>query len=727
MSSTGRDWRPATGDLSSTISAFTTQIDNGIAVITFDLQGEPVNKLNAAVKRELEALLGRLRDDPAVRAVVLISGKPDTFIAGADIEEFTAIANQTEAERLSFEGQETVSRLETFHKPIVAAINGACLGGGLEVALACHYRIATDHPKTVLGLPEVQLGLIPGAGGCQRLPRLIGARAALDMILTGKTERAAKALRLGLVDEVVPRSILRLAAAAAADRLARNGLPRRQQTSGLADSLLDRTAPGRRLVYRAARKEVLKKTGGHYPAPLAALQAVEIGLEQGITAGLAEEHRAFGELAVGDVSRKLVQIFFATTALKKDDGVPSGSAVPRQIRRLGIVGSGFMGAGIAGTAVLNVEVDTRLKDSDLSRVGKGLQAATSLLKERLDRRRITRPQYERLSALLSGSVDYRGFGRADLVIEAVFEELDVKRQVLAELEAEIRPETIIATNTSTIPIHQIAARARHPERVLGMHFFSPVERMPLLEVIPTEATGPDTIVTAVRFGRRMGKTVIVVADRPGFWVNRILSPYLNEAGHLLQEGVRIELIDRTMTDFGFPVGPVALLDEVGLDVAQKAGSVMHEAFGDRMKPAASLPRMLGATRLGRKNGRGFYSYKAGHKAGVDRSVYPLLGVHPTEDVDEDLVERRLVYSMLNEAALACADRVVRSSRDADIGAIFGIGFPAFRGGPLRMIDDLGPTRVVETLYHLQEQFGERFRPAPSLLEMARSGGRYYPA
>jgi 3-hydroxyacyl-CoA dehydrogenase / enoyl-CoA hydratase / 3-hydroxybutyryl-CoA epimerase len=726
MTETTRDWRLTTDDSTGT-SAFTTQIETGIAIVTFNLPGEPVNKLSSAVKTEMESLLARLREDTSVRAAVLISGKPDNFIAGADIEEFTAITNQTEAERLSFEGQETVSRLETLQKPIVAAIHGACLGGGLEVALACHYRIASDHPKTVLGLPEVQLGLIPGAGGCQRLPRLIGARAALDMILTGKTERASKAYRLGLVDEVVPASILRQVAVAAAERLAREGLPKRQLKGGVAGMFLDGTSAGRRLVYRGARKQVLKKTGGHYPAPLAALGAVEVGLEQGIAAGLAEEHRAFGELAVGDVSRKLVQIFFATTALKKDDGVRSGTAVPRQIRRLGIVGSGFMGAGIAGTAVLNVEVDTRLKDSDLTRVGKGLKAATSLLKERLDRRRITRQQYERLSALLSGSTDYRGFGRADLVIEAVFEELEVKRQVLAELEAELRPEAIIATNTSTIPIHQISARARHPGRVLGMHFFSPVERMPLLEVIPTEATTPDTIVTAVRFGRRMGKTVIVVADRPGFWVNRILSPYLNEAGYLLQEGVSIELIDRTMTAFGFPVGPVALLDEVGIDVAQKAGGVMHEAFGDRMKPAAVLPRMLGATRLGRKNGRGFYIYKSGHKAGVDRSVYQLLGVRPSGEVHEDLVERRLVYSMLNEAALACADRVVRSPRDADIGAIFGIGFPAFRGGPLRMIDDVGTSRVVEVLYQLQEQFGERFRPAPSLLEMARSGGRYYPA
>jgi 3-hydroxyacyl-CoA dehydrogenase/enoyl-CoA hydratase/3-hydroxybutyryl-CoA epimerase len=706
--------------------AFTTTTDNGIAVVTFDLPGEPVNKLTSAVRSEIEALLARLRDDSSVRAVVLISGKPDNFIAGADIEEFTAIASQDVAERLSFEGQETVSRVETFHKPVVAAIHGACLGGGLEVALACHYRIATDHPKTLLGLPEVQLGLIPGAGGCQRLPRLIGARAALDMILTGKSERAAKAYRLGLVDEVVPRSILRQVAVSVADRLAREGLPRRKRQGGVAGMLLDRTAAGRQLVYRTARKELLKKTGGHYPAPLAALETVRVGLEQGITAGLAEEHRAFGELAVGNVSRKLVQIFFATTALKKDDGVRPGTAVPRQIRRLGIVGSGFMGAGIAGTAVVNVEVDTRLKDADLTRVGKGLKAATAIIKDRFDRRRLTRAQYDRLTASLSGSADYSGFSRADLVIEAVFEELEVKRQVLAEVEAQVRPEAIFATNTSTIPIHQISARARHPERVLGMHFFSPVERMPLLEVIPTEATSPDTIVTAVRFGRRMGKTVIVVADRPGFWVNRILSPYLNEAGHLLQEGVPIEIIDRTMTDFGFPVGPVALLDEVGLDVAQKAGSVMHEAFGDRMKPGGVLARMLGATRLGRKNGRGFYKYNQGHKAGVDRSVYALLAVRPTGDVHSDLVERRLVYAMLNEAALAFADNVVRSPRDGDIGAIFGIGFPAFRGGPLRMIDDVGPGRVVETLYQLQEQFGERFRPAASLLDMARASGRYYP-
>jgi 3-hydroxyacyl-CoA dehydrogenase/enoyl-CoA hydratase/3-hydroxybutyryl-CoA epimerase len=547
------------------------------------------------------------------------------------------------------------------------------------------------------------------------------------MILTGKSERAAKALRLGLVDEVVPPSILLRTAIAAAERLVRDGLPKRAPRGGLQGYFLDHTPAGRRLVYRGAKAQVMKRTGGHYPAPLAALETVRVGIEHGITAGLAEEHHAFGQLAVSDVSRKLVQIFFAGTALKKDDGIAPGSASPRQIRRLGVVGSGFMGSGIAGTAALNVEVDTRLKDADLGRVGKGIAAATRMLRDRLDRRRLTRAQFGRLSALLSGSDSYAGFGRADLVIEAEFEELAVKRKVLSEVEAVTRPDAIFASNTSTIPIREIAAEAKRPERVLGMHFFSPVEKMPLLEVIPTDRTAPEAVVTAVRFGRRMGKTVIVVADRPGFWVNRILSPYLNEAGLMVSEGLPIEAVDRAATAWGFPVGPIALLDEIGLDVAHKAAETMRSAFGERMKGGNALDRMLAAGRLGRKNGRGFYRYRKGKKAGPDGAVYGVLGVRRIEGVMPELVERRLVYAMLNEAAMACAEEVVRSARDGDIGAIYGIGFPAFRGGPLRLIDDIGASKVVSTLHELEDQYGDRFRPAPALVEMARQGGRYYPA
>ncbi|HEV8196550.1 MAG TPA: fatty acid oxidation complex subunit alpha FadJ [Gemmatimonadales bacterium] len=705
------------------MSAFTLSQTDGIAIITIDVPGASVNVLGTPISTELEDLLEHIRNDPSARAVVLISGKPDNFVAGADIEEFMRVASAAEGAALARSGQEMIERLERFPKPIVVAIHGACVGLGCELSLACAWRIATDSPKTVIGLPEVQIGVLPGTGGCQRLPRLIGVRAALDIILAGKTERAAKAFKIGLVDELVPPSILRSVALAAADRLARNGPADRKKRGSL---LLERNPLGRMLVYTTARKTVLKKTGGNYPAPLAALEAVRTGLEHGMEAGLRKEAELFGELAVGEVSRNLVRIFFATTSLKKDDGVPAGTASPRPVRRLGIVGAGFMGAGIAGTAVAQAGVEARLKDSDLPRVGKGLAAATEILKGQLARRRITRFEYDRKAALLSGGWGFSGFERADVVIEAVFEDLDVKRRVMHDLEEAVRPETILASNTSTIPIGSIAEGAKHPERILGMHFFSPVDRMPLLEVIPTALTAPVAIATAVQFGRRMGKTVIVVADRPGFWVNRILSPYINEAGLLLSEGVPIEAIDTAMTRFGFPVGPIALLDEVGIDVGQKAGGVMQAAFGERMNPAPGMGKMVEAGRLGRKSGRGFYLYHDGHKTDPDPAAYKLLGVTPLASVDSGDIERRLVYIMLNEAAMAAAEGVVRSPRDGDVGAIFGIGYPPFRGGPLRYIDMLGATRVVQTLEGLAAAHGPRFTPAAGLVDMARQGKRFHP-
>jgi 3-hydroxyacyl-CoA dehydrogenase/enoyl-CoA hydratase/3-hydroxybutyryl-CoA epimerase len=705
------------------MTAFTLSLTDGIAIVTIDVPGEPVNMLGSPAGRELEDLLEEIRGDPSARAVVLISGKPDNFIAGADIQEFTRITSASEAEALSRSGQEMINRLEKFPKPIVVAIHGACVGLGCELSLACAWRIATDSPKTVIGLPEVQIGILPAAGGCQRLPRLIGLRAALDIILAGKTERAAKAFKIGLVDELVPPSILRSVALEAADRIARHGPPDRKARGAL---LLERNPIGRLMVYASAKKTILKKTGGHYPAPLAALDAVRTGLEHGIPAGLRKEVQLFGELATGEVSRNLVRIFFATAALKKDDGIAPGSAEPRPVRRVGVVGAGFMGSGIAGTAVSQAGVEVRLKDSDLPRVGRGLHASIEILRGQLTRKRITRFEFERKSALLSGTGTWTGFERADVVIEAVFEDLDVKRRVMSEIEAVVRPDALVASNTSTIPIASIAEGTRHPERMLGMHFFSPVERMPLLEVIPTPATAPEAVATAVQFGRRMGKTVIVVKDRPGFWVNRILSPYINEAGFLLSEGTPIEEIDKAMIRFGFPVGPIALLDEVGIDVGFKASGVMQAAFGDRMTPAPGMARMVEAGRLGRKAGKGFYLYHDGHKTDPDPAAYKLLGVAPLASVDAGEIERRLVYIMLNEAAMAALEGVVRSPRDGDIGAIFGIGYPPFRGGPLRLIDALGATRVVQTLQSLEAAYGPRFTPAPAFVAMAHSGRVFHP-
>jgi 3-hydroxyacyl-CoA dehydrogenase/enoyl-CoA hydratase/3-hydroxybutyryl-CoA epimerase len=695
----------------------------GVAIVTFDTPHDHVNKISKAIGWELEDLLQRLDADEVVKAIVLRSAKPDIFIAGADIDEFVTLRSVEEAVRLSKDGQLLMQRFADSAKPIVAAIHGACLGGGLELALACHYRVATDHVRTVLGFPEIQLGLIPGAGGSNRLPRLIGAHAALDMILTARNQSGRKALALGLVDELVPEAILVDIAVAAAERLARTG--RKLPRGG--SFWLDGNRIGRSLVFRKAREQVTEKTGGHYPAPFRAIEVVRTSMEHGMARGLEAEAQAFGELAMSDVSHRMVEIFFATSALKKDDGVPAGAARARPVRRLGVVGSGFMGSGIAGTAVVQAGVEVRLKDADLVKVGRGLKAATDILTAQLTRRRITPFEFARKRAYLTGSGSFDGFGGADIVIEAVFEDLAVKQQVIEELEAAVPISTVIATNTSTLPVHEIAMVAHHPERVLGMHFFSPVDKMPLLEVVPTDQTSAEAIVTAVQFGRRLGKTVIVVADSPGFWVNRILLPYLNEAAFLLEEGVSIETIDKVMTAWGFPVGPIALMDEVGLDVGEKAGKVMHQTLGDRLKPSRVIAAMRADDRLGRKNARGFYFYKDGHKAGADNSVFQLLGVRPQGEVDEQRVQDRLVFAMLNEAARAMSEGVVRTPRDGDIGALFGIGFPAFRGGPLRELDTLSAAEAVVRLDRLAASHGVRFEPAPVLEEMARAGQRWYPA
>lgn len=706
-------------------TAISTHVADGIARVVFDVPGSPVNTIGTVVKDELEATLMELRGAGSVRAIVLSSGKPDNFMAGADIEEFVRLETAEQALRLVRAGQALINKLADFGKPVVVAINGACLGGGLEASLACTYRIATTHPKTRIGLPEVQLGIIPAAGGCQRLPRLIGLRRALDIILAGKTVPAAVAHRRGIVDEVVHPAVLDEVAERAARRLADGWRPTRP-TGGVMGALLDRNPIGRRIVASQAEKQIRRSTGGHYPAPLAALDAVMHGLAKGVDAGLDREAEHFAELALGEVSRHLVQIFFADRSLAKDTGVDGPAPQPRPVRNLAVVGAGFMGAAIGGTAALKASVDVRFRDAAPDRVQAGLNAARSILERRLKRKRISRHEYYRKRALLSGATDLTGFHRADLVIEAVFEDLDVKRQVFRELEAAVRDNCVLASNTSTIPISRIAEVMDRPDRVLGMHFFSPVEKMLLLEIIVTDKTSPSATVTAVAFGRAMGKKTVVVRDRPGFWVNRILSPYINESARLVEEGVKIEEIDAAMKHFGFPVGPITLLDEVGLDVAYKAGHVMHEAFGQRMQPGGAVARLLEAGRKGRKNGTGFYRYEDGKRKGVDESAYDLLKIDPQPVPGPD-IQNRLIFAMLNEAALALEEEVVRSPRDGDIAAIFGIGFPPFVGGPLRYLDGYGIARSVDMLARLEHAYGERFAAAPLLRRMADGAERFYPS
>lgn len=714
--------------LSDALTGVSLALDDGVGVLTYDAPNASVNTLNTRLVPVWERCFAEIESNDAIRAVVLFSGKPDSWIAGADIDELGGVTTAAQGEALSRGGQLLLDRLAALRKPMIAAIHGAALGGGLEVALACHHRIATDHPKTILALPEVQLGLIPGAGGTQRLPKLVGLQAALEMILTGKNIRAKKALQSGLVHELVHPSILRDVAMRRARQLGRGeAFVGRERAHGASEILLEDNALGRRLVFKQARDGVLKKTKGKYPAPLAAIEAVQRGYTDGFEAGLKEEAERFGEMTVSPECRQLIYLFFATTALKKDSGLPNGvSATARDVRRLGILGAGFMGAGIASVAV-QAGTLVRLKDASLERLAAGWRSVRDVVRERLKRRQITRLQMDDLMSQVGMTMDYSGFASAELVIEAVFEDLAVKHQVLREVAA-VAPHAVFASNTSTIPIREIASASATPERVVGMHFFSPVHKMPLLEVIVTPETSAEATATVVQYGRQLGKTVIVVHDGPGFYVNRILAPYINEAGRLLDDGAAIDAVDHALTSFGFPVGPITLLDEVGLDIASKSGPIMAAAFGARMQPSSALMQVIASGRLGRKAKRGFYRYDAdGKRLGVDDAVYAMTAAGAgRRTIVTDEIQRRTVLPLLNEAVRCLEDGIIRSPRDGDIGAVFGIGFPPFLGGPFRYIDSLGAAAVVRQLDELDARFPGRFVAAGRLRTMAESGQRFHP-
>ena len=690
---------------------------DGIVVITLDAPGEKVNTLGKGLMEGFQRLAADVESDPGVKGIVIRSGKPDNFVAGADIKDFLTIHSALEGETLSRTGHALLDRLEGLAVPVVVAIHGSCLGGGLELALACDYRVASDDPKTVLGLPEVMLGLLPGAGGTQRLPRLVGLVQSLDIILTGRSLKASRALKVGLVDEVVPAPLLLDVARKAALGLAARTLKPRRPGISLSERLL------RSIIFSKAMVSVLEKTGGHYPAPLEAIEVVRKGTATSLSEGLQLEAKAFGKLAVTDVSRALVSVFFATQDIKKDAGYPEGTKAT-EVTKLGVLGAGLMGAGIAGVSA-DAGVAIRMKDASHQALGRGLRYVREALEERRKRGSLSRLELEKRMDRLAGTIDYSGFRRAELVIEAVFEDLELKRKVLAETEAATTDGCVFASNTSSIPIGEIATASIRPSQVLGMHFFSPVHKMPLLEVIVTPETGPEALATAVRFGRRIGKNVIVVRDGPGFYTSRALSPYMNEAARLLEEGATIPAVDEAMLAFGFPVGPIALLDEVGIDVGAKVAKVMHHHFGDRMAPAPSMAKVLEDGRLGRKNKRGFYTYD-GKKKRVDESVYALLPAgsarRPFEARD---IQDRLVFAFLNEAALCLQDGILRSPRDGDMGAIYGLGFPPFLGGPFRYLDHLGARFAVQVLEKLATQHGERFRPAQVLQDLAREGWAFH--
>ncbi|MEW6277948.1 MAG: fatty acid oxidation complex subunit alpha FadJ [Candidatus Eremiobacterota bacterium] len=699
----------------------------GVAVLTLDTPGR-LNVLSPEVFQELNDTLEALKTRQGILALVIESAKKDNFIAGADIKFLVGITSADEGTAMSRAAQGVFGKLEELPFPSVVAVHGSCLGGGLELSLAASYRIISEDEKTQIGLPEVQIGLLPGAGGTQRLPRLVGLPAALDMILTGKRLRPRQARKIGLADEVVPVEILSQRARKAALELSqRHGMAHeiregRQKT--LTARVMEQFA-ARSILYAQVRADLRRKIGDHFPAPYKALEAA-MASRKPLAEGLDIEARLFGELAAGLVSKNLIHIFNLTTALKADSGLERGKeAKPRTLRKIGVLGGGLMGSGIA-TVYADKLVPVRIKDRTDEVLGKSLSYAWKVFDRKVERRRLRPYDRDLRMSLISPTTDYSGFKRADLVIEAVFEDLALKQQVLKDVEEHCGPDTIFASNTSSIPIARIAEGAARPQNVIGMHFFSPVERMPLVEVIVHPGTSDEVTATTVEAAKLLGKHVIVVNDGVGFYTSRVLAPFINEAVRILFEGAAIDQIDQALKDFGFPVGPIVLQDEVGIDVATKVMKIMTEAFPTRFEAPKGWEKVIQDGRLGRKAQKGFYRY-SGKSKEPDPTLYDLLEhgrKRIRKDVDE--IQQRCVMSFLNEAALCLEENVLRSPRDGDAGAIFGLGFPPFLGGPFRYMDQLGLKRVVERLNILSGRFGPRFEPARILVEMAEKDQKFYP-
>lgn len=702
---------------------------DGVAWLVFDRPGSKVNLLDEATMQRLDALLGEIEElarSNTVRAVVVRSGKDGSFIAGADVNAIAAVTDPAEAEAKARAGQRLFRRLEQLPVPTIAAVDGICLGGGTELILACTYRLASERPETKIGLPEVQLGIIPGFGGTTRLPRLIGLRAAADVILTGRNADARKAQRIGLIDEAVPTPALYERAEAVARAFMQGRPPERRDRRDTATKLLESTMPGRRLLFSQARRQVMKQTKGHYPAPLAALQVMKDSIGLPLDAALDVEARAVGTLVVSDVSKNLIHVFHLMEAAKKAS--PKG-ATARDVERAAVVGAGVMGGGIAQLLATR-GIAVRMKDINNDALSSGLRHARELFDRAVSRRRLKKREAHQQMDLIAPTLEYTGFGQVDVVIEAVVERMDVKKQVLADVESRTREGAVLSTNTSSLSVSEMQRSLARPGDFCGMHFFNPVHRMPLVEVIRGEQSSDDAIATIFALARRLGKTPIIVEDGPGFLVNRILGPYINEAGWLLADGASVEAVDQALTRFGMPMGPLRLLDEVGFDVSRHAGATLHDAFGERLAPAPPLIALEHTKLLGRKGGKGFYEYENDREKGRNDGIYQALGAAvPAErrEISATDIRDRTVLIMVNEAARVLEDGIVSGPGDVDLGMITGTGFPPFHGGLLRYADRRGLPAIVQRLEELASKHGTRFTPAPLLRSYAGQGRGFYPA
>lgn len=678
----------------------------GIAVITFDRPGAGANLFDLATLDELAAALDTLEAAPP-RALVLTGAKPKIFFAGADIQGFSTVRDPETIRAIARRGQDLFNRIADLPCPTVAAIHGQALGGGCEMALACDGRVLSDSRDTRIGLPEILLGILPAWGGSHRLPRLIGLVPALDLILAGKTVPAQRALMLGLADQVVPRECLLEAAAS----LAARGKPVRKKFRWPELSLL------RSSVHRNARARLMAKTRGLYPAPLKALEVVMAGFDRPRDEALRLEQDGLAELMLTPECANLIRVFFLQERAKKIRVADAPPESPAAVRRIAVVGAGVMGAGIAQWhAVRGQEV--LLRDVSPEAVNAGLRRIGGLFADAVKRHALSKTEARQGLDRIVPLTGDTPLSRAELVIEAAPETLEVKRGLFAALDRDAPETAILATNTSALSIDRIADAVRDPARVIGLHYFNPVHQMQLVEVVRGPRTSPAVVARAVAFAQAAGKLPVVVRDAPGFVVNRVLMPYLVEAALLFAQGAPMERIDGAMLDFGMPMGPLRLLDEVGADTALQVATFLAGAFPDRMRVPSVLEAMVRAGATGRKAGAGFYLH-AGRSKGAPKpnpaSTAWGEGAAAASLTREELT-RRMVFPMINECARCVAGEVAASADDADFAMVFGAGFAPFRGGPLKYAESLGVRTVVDTLDQWAKD-DPRFAPCALLRKM----------
>ncbi len=698
-----------------TSSAFSlTKDKNGVATLVFDLPGEKVNKLSAPVLLELEAVLDGLAKQTDIKLLVIESAKPGIFIAGADIEEIKDLREIADAEAKVKRGQDVLGKIEKLPFPSLAVINGACMGGGCELVLCCTYRVAIENKKTLIALPEVNLGIFPGFGGTQRMPKIVGLVQALTLITSGKTVDALKAEKIGLVDMAIPEGYIKEQLPQFIAKILANKVEKKDRRV-----LLEKIPFTRPIIYKKTKEAVLKASKGHYPAPIKAVEVIEKTYGGDLERGLKIEREEFAKLAVTDLSKNLIQIFFTSEALKKDSGVKS-KVEPKEIKNAALLGAGVMGGGIAW-AFSNKDIPIRMKDINWDAVGLGYKHIAEIWQGLKKIGKARDGDIDNKMNKVSAALDYSGFEHADVVVEAIVENMDVKHKILAETEKHIESDAILASNTSSLSITKLSAPLKRPEKFVGMHFFNPVNRMPLVEVIPGDKTDDKTIATIFALSKKLGKTPIRVGDCAGFLVNRILLPYMNEAVLMLEENVSIERVDKVMSKYGLPIGPFTLADEVGIDVCYKVAKILKDAYGDRVK-LSELLRVIYEDKklLGKKAGKGFYIHE-----GKDKTLNKDIAGSGANSIGDQEIIDRCILIMVNEAAMCLEEGIIEKPEYLDMAMIMGTGFPPFRGGLCRYADAVGIANVVTRLNELESKYGKRFKPAKLLVELGKEGGKFY--